>query len=93
MTTAIVGLTTLLIVLVAAGAWLLDRMMVREAAHRASEARERAWLYQRLQAPSVAVAQFDPGDSEEPPPIEPSEEEMRVFHSEQDEILHNAGRL
>jgi hypothetical protein len=56
-------------------------------------ATERAWLLQRIQAPQVAVAQFDPTDDEPEQPDEPTEEEMRVFHSEQDEILHQLGRL
>lgn len=80
------------VVLITAGFLImLDRINARHAAERRAWAVQQQWLLQRIQAPTVAVAQFDPTPDEPDPEV--SEEEMRVFHSEQDEILHNAGRL
>lgn len=85
------GLLAVLVVVVAAGVWLLDRLLDAFAQERAAWSQERGFLLQRVQAPAVAVAQFDPSP-QEGPEQPPTEEEARVFHSEQDEILHNQGR-
>lgn len=85
------GLLAVLLLALAAGTRLVDRLLAGFAQERAAWSRERGFLLQRIQSPAVAVAQFDPSP-EEGPEQPPTEEEARVFHSEQDEILHNQGR-
>jgi hypothetical protein len=84
------ALAALLACVCIAALWVLDRELGRRADEQATDRHEREWLLQRIQAPAVAVAQFDPTDDEPEPVEEPIEEAMRVFHSEQDEIAHAA---
>lgn len=64
----------------------IDRLLEAFGEERADHARQVESLIQRLQAPDVAVAAYDPNPDRVEPPGD-DEEESSVIHDEQDEIL------
>lgn len=71
--------------------WLIDRILARFDTERHANTTERAFLLQRIQAPQIQVTHpaLDTSDDTEPPAFVEGE----PIYNEQDEILHQAGRL